>query len=46
MHELHIKTTGITLNTSAIYVVKASSCCISENIGLRTEHLVLASPAS
>ncbi len=44
MHELHIKTTGITLN--AIYVVKASSYCISENIGLRAEHLVLASPAS
>ncbi len=46
MHELHIKTTGITLHTSAINVVKAFSYLVSENIGLHAEPLVLASPAS
>ena len=46
MHDLHIKTTGIALNTSAINVVKAFSYLISENISLHAEPLVLASPAS
>ncbi len=46
MHGLHIKTIAITMNTLAINEVKASSRHISENIGLRAEPLVLASPAS